>query len=458
MYDTIIIGAGMSGLAAGVRLAHFDRRVCILERHHTVGGLNSFYRQRGRLFDVGLHAVTNYAPKGARRGPLARLLRQLRVAWDEWALVPQRGSAIVFPGVTLEFSNQFEQLVANVARLFPGQEPKLQRLVDALTTYEQLGEPIAMQSARRVVSSIIDEPLLREMLFCPVLFYGGAREHDIDFGQFSVLFRSIFLEGLGRPMAGIRAILKKLAGRFRELGGELRLKAGVQRIAVRDNRVHHVELEDGTQLAAGNVLSSAGWCETMRLCHLPDQPAAVEPGQISFVEAISVLNAQPASFGYDRTMVFFSETDQFHYRQPDDLADVRSGLVCSPNNFVYSEPPGEGMVRVSALANYRRWAALSPEEYQRQKRLWYDRLAEAAVRYVPDFRSRVVDTDMFTPTTIRRFTGHDNGAIYGAPTKRYDGRTPIDNLYLCGTDQGLVGIVGTLISGIAIANRYLLRN
>ena len=29
MYDTIIIGAGMSGLAAGIRLAHFGQRVCI---------------------------------------------------------------------------------------------------------------------------------------------------------------------------------------------------------------------------------------------------------------------------------------------------------------------------------------------------------------------------------------------------------------------------------------------
>ncbi len=458
MYDTIIIGAGMSGLAAGIRLAHFDRRVCILERHHAIGGLNSFYRHRGRRFDVGLHAVTNYAPKGTRQGPLARLLRQLRVAWDEWSLAPQCGSAIVFPGVTLEFSNHFEQFAANVARHFPGQEPKLRRLVDALATYEQLGEQAACESARRVVSSIIDEPLLREMLFCPVLFYGGAREHDIDFGQFSVLFRSIFLEGLGRPTAGIRAIVKKLAQRFQALGGELRLKARVQRIAVKEGRVHHVELEDGTELPTRNVLSSAGWPETMRLCSLPADPAAVEPGQISFVESISVLDAQPASFGYDRTMVFFNETDTFDYRQPEDLVDLRSGLICSPNNFVYTEPSGEGMVRISALANFRRWAALDPEQYRLNKLHWYDRLAEAAVRHVPDFRSRVIDTDMFTPTTIRRFTGRDNGAIYGAPTKHYDGRTPIDNLYICGTDQGLVGIVGTLISGIAIANRYLLRN
>ncbi|HAA72125.1 MAG TPA: phytoene dehydrogenase, partial [Planctomycetaceae bacterium] len=60
MYDTLIIGAGMSGLAAGIRLAYYDQRVCILEQHYSIGGLNSFYHLRGRDYDVGLHAVTNY--------------------------------------------------------------------------------------------------------------------------------------------------------------------------------------------------------------------------------------------------------------------------------------------------------------------------------------------------------------------------------------------------------------
>ena len=92
MYDTIIIGAGMSGLAAGIRLAYYDQRVCILERHTTIGGLNSFYRQGGRNYDVGLHAMTNFTPKGTRTGPLARLLRQLRIGWDEFGLCPQIGS------------------------------------------------------------------------------------------------------------------------------------------------------------------------------------------------------------------------------------------------------------------------------------------------------------------------------------------------------------------------------
>ena len=42
----------------------------------------------------------------------------------------------------------------------------------------------------------------------------------------------------------------------------------------------------------------------------------------------------------------------------------------------------------------------------------------------PDFRNYVIGTDVFTPKTIRRFTWHDNGAVYGAPDKRFDGATP----------------------------------
>src|ERR1700745_3093868 len=85
-YDTIILGAGLSGLAAGIRLAYYEQRVCILERHYTIGGLNSFYRLRGRDYDVGLHAVTNFSPKGTKTGPLAKLLRQLRFKWDDFAI------------------------------------------------------------------------------------------------------------------------------------------------------------------------------------------------------------------------------------------------------------------------------------------------------------------------------------------------------------------------------------
>jgi len=68
---------GLSGLAAGIRLAMFDQKVCILERHKVPGGLNSYYERLDRKLDVGLHAMTNFALKGERGRPLTKLLKQL---------------------------------------------------------------------------------------------------------------------------------------------------------------------------------------------------------------------------------------------------------------------------------------------------------------------------------------------------------------------------------------------
>jgi phytoene dehydrogenase-like protein len=146
------------------------------------------------------------------------------------------------------------------------------------------------------------------------------------------------------------------------------------------------------------------------------------------------------------------------------LCDVRTGVICSPNNYAYEGENGaplelpDGTLRITAMANYDRWTGLSDDEYNVQKLRWYDLVNASAVQFVPDFRGFVVDTDMFTPKTIQRFTWHDNGAVYGAPQKRLDGATHLSNLFICGTDQGFVGIVGAVFSGILIANKHLLRD
>ncbi|MEZ6018570.1 MAG: FAD/NAD(P)-binding protein [Planctomycetota bacterium] len=120
--DTLIIGAGMSGLAAGIRLAQYEHDVLVLDRHSLWGGLNSFYKKAGRPFDVGLHALTNYVPRGTRGRPLSRILRQLRMPYEALALGEQWGSESAFPGVKLRFSNDFGIAGGSeVARTFPGE-------------------------------------------------------------------------------------------------------------------------------------------------------------------------------------------------------------------------------------------------------------------------------------------------------------------------------------------------
>jgi len=459
MYDAIIIGAGMSGLAAGIRLAHFEQKVCILEKHYTIGGLNSFYRLSGRDYDVGLHAVTNFTPKGAKTGPLARLLRQLRFKWEDFELRGQIGSRVSFPDVTLRFNNDFELFKSEVHRHFPAQKDNFERLLEQMTSYDDLDQENYSRPTRTTLAELIDDPLLVEMILCPLMWYGNAREDDMDWGQFCIMFRSIFMEGMARPRAGVRLILKNLVKRFRELGGELKLRSGVDRIELDGTRAVGVVLENGEQLSAKRVLSSAGWIETMRMCRQEAQVPIEHVGQMSFVESSSVLNVQPTELGHDDTIVFFNDQREFRWRVPPGLCDLSTGVICSPNNFLYEasdgEPP-EGTMRVTTVANFAGWQGLDERSYQLEKLRWYDRIVQSAVRFVPDYRGHTVATDVFTPKTIRRFTWHDNGAVYGATVKRLDGATPLENLYLCGTDQGFAGIIGAIFSGISIANRYCL--
>lgn len=457
-YDTIIIGAGLSGLAAGIRLAYFDRKVCVLERHTTIGGLNSFYRLRNRNYDVGLHAVTNYAAPGTKTGPLSKLLRQLRLQWDDFQLFPQLQSAIVFGDRMLRFTNNFDFLTQEVAEQFPKQIDNFRRLAEMIDKRDDWSLDPKPLSAREVVSTHISDPLLVDMIFCPLMFYGSPTPHDMDFSQFVIMFKSIFCEGFGRPLGGVRSILKTLVRKFMSAGGELHLRAGVRSIQIEQNRAVGVVLDDGREIESRNILSSAGSVETAQLCGdstnvLPQ----IEPGEISFLESIFTLDRLPAELGHNRAIVFYNDSSRFRYECPVEPADIRSGIVCSPNNFDYDSPLSEGTIRITALANPNHWFRLPEEDYVAQKKSWCGRMAESAVRFVPDFRPHALDEDTFTPRTIKKFTGHLNGCVYGAPRKVVDGKTQLENLFLCGTDQGFLGIVGSMLSGILITNQHLLR-
>jgi len=458
-YDVLIIGAGMSGLAAGIRLAYFDKKVCILEKHHHVGGLNSFYTLDGHKFDVGLHAITNYVPTTIKSAPLPRLLRQLRIRVQDFDLCQQRMSVIRFPEKSLRFTNDFDFLVQEVVDNFPVQADNFRKLLKTISGYDELNLNAKPFSARQVVSSIISDPLLIDMIFCPLMYYGSAQENDMDFAQFVIMFKSIFYEGLARPQAGIRQILDVLVKKYQACGGELKMRCAVTSLKCTNGRVESILLENGETLTADRILSSAGYVETMRLLSNHDSASFKhDAGRISFMESIIVLDKEPAKMSYDTTVTFFNNSDRFDYRRPDGLVDVSSGVICCPNNFQFESPLSEGMIRITNLANFDLWNRLAEKEYKAQKTAWLETTLKEVVKFIPDFRDSIVFTDIFTPKTINRFTGHINGAVYGTPHKIKTGRTHLDNLFVCGTDQGFLGIIGAMLSGIVMANLHVLQN
>lgn len=464
-YDTIIIGCGMSGLAAGIRLAMFDRRVLILERHNAPGGLNSFYFQAGRKFDVGLHAVTNYVEASVKGTPLAKAFRQLRIPRAEIPLCPQVGSRIAFPGVDLLFENGIEVLEAEVARVFPLQIDAFRKLRTAVNQFEALDLEAESVSAREFIRSHLSDPLLEDMLFCPLMYYGSAREHDMDMDQFATLWQAVYEEGFGRPLEGVRVIIKALVDKYRSLGGERRMRCGVKRILVDGNRAIGVELDSGQKIAAQQIISTAGSQETMTLCGASrDNPEIRKAiGRLSFVELIHVLSTPPVQLGAGETIVFFNDSKRFHYEQSENPVDLRSGVICVPNNYRYPQGQDlpEGLLRITMLASHAHWTGLEEDAYRCQKADFQKRILESALRFLPKvypeaIHSHTVHTDMFTPRTVEKFTSHFGGAVYGSTRKSRTGETAYENLYLAGTDQGFLGIVGAMLSGISMANRHVL--
>jgi phytoene dehydrogenase-like protein len=499
-YDVAIIGAGMSALAAGIRLAHFGKKVCLFERHNAVGGLNSFYSVGGRKFDVGLHAMTNFVPREVRGTPLGKILRQLRLERDALDLCPQRGSAVRFPGVELAFTNDFAVLEAEVARAFPAQIDGFRRFVAEVRAFDDtVTEPPGF-TARTMLRRHLTDAVLEDMLLCPLCYYGSATPHDMDALQFVIMFKSIFFEGFARPFEGVRVLLRLLTERLRECGGERRMKCGVRRLHTRTGRVTALELDNGETVTADWVLSSAGASETLGLCAAPagagegagrepagaaggqggaaprfshaasDSAAPVSPSfgdamsaeRLAFVETIQVIDRQPGDLGWGETIVFFNDSERFHYARPSGQVDLRSGVICIPNNFDFGgRVMPEGCVRVTCLANFAAWECLPEAEYRAAKTRWFGEMTASARRFLAPLAAGTPEpttlaTDLFTPLTVRRYTGHLGGAIYGAPRKHRDGRTAFSNLVLIGTDQGFLGITGAMLSGIAMANQHVL--
>ncbi len=455
-YDAIVIGAGLSGLAAGIRIAMFGKKVCLLEKHSIPGGLNSFYQKKGIKIDVGLHALTNFAKKKERGLPLTKILKQLRIPYEDFELKEQYFSKIHFPEVQLTFNNDIQFFTEEIKAHFPHEIDNFLKFVEKIKIYDAFNLSQEFISTRSILPQYFKDPLLQEMILCPTLAYGSAWENDVDFTQFVILFRSIFFEGLSRPFQGMRNILKMLENKFIANGGELKYRSPVQKVIKKNNGVQGIVLKTGDVLHTNAIISSAGFPETMSMVESSEEIESPPIGKFSFTESIAVLNKKPQDFGQKAATIFYSSREKYKYERPSTLFDTGTAILSFPNNF-HDDPLSEGMARVTFLANYDLWKNLDRKEYKEKKEDVFKESLKLFDTFCPGIRDHIVLKDIFTPTTIKKFTNHSKGTIYGSPQKSKSGTTSVQGLYLCGTDQGFLGIIGSLLSGISMANLHVLR-
>ena len=459
-YDVVVIGGGLSGLAAGIRLAHFGKRVGVFESHTKAGGLNSWYERSGRVFDTGLHAFTNFASPADTAAPLNRTLRQLRLRREDLRLCPQSHSTIRCGTTELLLDNDFEAFRQRVVKQFPEDQAGFEALVERIEQCAYSDTPVPGRPAREVLAEHLQSRRLQDLLCLPVFFFGNAWGDQMPFEAFATLFKSIFIEGFARPQDGMRPVIEHLTSRLQESGAELHLGCGVTKINLDNSGKFQSILDNSGQVfTADCCLSTIGAVETRKLLGDADAPAPLskaQPGEVTFVEALFELDEPAVTYGLTDCMQFIGLEPNFAFRPMSSNAPMDSLLVCVPDNYIGVTPTR--MLRLSApiaslgpLHSDLCRDAMSPGI----KSILAQMLLAQLGAYYPRLAGHTRFLDLYTPHTFHRFTGHANGAIYGSPDKFADGATGVPGLTLAGTDQGLLGIVGTLLSGVLAANRFL---
>ncbi|PID74636.1 MAG: phytoene dehydrogenase, partial [Desulfobacterales bacterium] len=180
--------------------------------------------------------------------------------------------------------------------------------------------------------------------------------------------------------------------------------------------------------------------------------------RLGFVESIFQLPQDSVSFARDNTITFFNTGETFNYASPAEPVDYSSGVICLPSRFK-GLPPGKNIeVRGTHLANFKEWKKIysQQETYVKEKEKLSNGSLNVIEEIIGPFRKNIIYQNTFTPVTIERYTSKKKGAIYGHPTKIKDGDLGLGSIFLAGTDQGFLGIIGSMLSGVSIANQQIL--
>jgi phytoene desaturase len=273
-----IIGGGVAGLAAGIRLAKCGIRVRLFEARPNVGGccsvatIDGFTFNNGALY-LAMPAILDhaFAQLGMDR---TEMLPLVKITAPQTTYLPD-GTCVVF-GEGLDvyvLRPDGQRIQVDVSQLIKRWNPVLQIFAGQLAVapfslFRFLTK--AWRYLPRLKGTVADE---LERLFpddavrsamAGMLLYTGLPATKTPAVQLIGLV-SLLLDGLFIPAKGMGQLSDCLASEFTAAGGELNLGRGVKRIQTRGARVAALEMEDGEMVRFDTVISTVSGMHTTRL-------------------------------------------------------------------------------------------------------------------------------------------------------------------------------------------------
>jgi phytoene dehydrogenase-like protein len=267
----------------------------------------------------------------------------------------------------------------------------------------------------------------------------------------------------GYVRGGMGGISNAIAGAARASGVEIRTKAEVARILVRDGRVEGVALVDGTELHARRVASGADAHVTFERLVDPQ----VLP--LEFRQAVASIDYRSASLKINvalselpnftaspgltagpqhRGTIHICPTLDYIEEAYDDAKYGRPArnpiLECTIPTVLDETIAPRGKHIMSMFIQYFPYQLANGESIEVAKDAFADRCFDILTEYAPNFRRAVIDRQVLAPVDIERRYGLTGGNImqgamglsslfFMRPLPGYaDYRTPIRGLYMCG--------------------------
>ena len=276
--SAVVIGAGLGGLSAAMRLGSKGYSVTVIDRLDRVGGRGSSVTKNGFRFDLGPTILTvpqvferlwkDCGKDFAGDVELVPLDPFYEIRWQDGSRFQVRSSE--------------EDMLAEVTRNFPkdlkgyckfledcekryvfgfeglGRRP-MNKIWDLLKEIPGFIRLRADRSVYAHVSTRVKDPKLRMALSFHPLFIGGDPRNVTSMYILVSHLEKAF--GVHYVKGGVQALADAMANVVKEQGGQVLLNSNVENITLSKQKADGVMLENGLKLNADIVVSNAdpGW-------------------------------------------------------------------------------------------------------------------------------------------------------------------------------------------------------
>ena len=285
LYDAAVIGGGHNGLSAACYLASAGKKVVVIEALDKVGGMAS----SGYLIpEAPQHLVHPCALDlmSLRVHPMMPLELQLdRHGFRQIELSP--AYAYLHPdGASIVFWRDPEKTAAEIRRYSERDATEFLALMKIVFAFIDLAIPmmrvdparknlgakfrvlgallqnrglrpaimgLMSSPAYQVIMERFEHPVTQSAMCCLLGAAGPIMSEST--GIYFALLGFLHRSGIGRVVGGMQMLSNAMAGRLRELGGEVLLQASASEIVAKAGAVTGVRLEDGRTIAARAVIT-----------------------------------------------------------------------------------------------------------------------------------------------------------------------------------------------------------